>query len=158
MTIDTETQPVPAWASFRRYTSMVDKLTHKVIDMRKLGPSLHDEITVIAVPHTKCGISLEAIADASVPEAVGFCTEEVTLTCVLCASERVLDGDRQRQEQKRDLFGALYGMKVSNVFANLPPPAKRPTYAPGKSTHHFTMRRLVRPFGWLRHALAKALL
>ncbi len=147
---------LPAWTAFRRYTSANDRLTHKVIDMRKLGASLHDEIMVIPVPHTKCGLSLEAFENEPVPESVGFCTEEVALTCVLCASERILDGDRQRQAQKSDMFGALYG-KTGDVFKHLKP-AKAGTYAPGRSTHHFTMKRLVRRFGTLRQALAKALL
>lgn len=146
------------WMSFRRYTSMNDRLTHKVIDVRMLGMPVHDEIPVAVWPITKCGISLEALADAPVPEAVGFCTEEVALTCVLCASERILDGDRQRQEQKEAMFGTLYGAKVRNVLANLPTPTPRPTYVPGTFIHDLVLKRLTRRFGTLRQALAKALL
>jgi hypothetical protein len=126
--------------------------------MRKLGASLHDEVMVIAVPATKCGHSLEALADEPVPESVGFCTEEAVLTCVPCASERILDGDRQRQAQKSDLFGVLYGMNTSNVLKHIKP-AKAGTYVPGTGSYTFTTQRLPqRGFRQLRRALAKALL
>lgn len=158
MAIDTETKPapacVPAWASFRHYISNTDRLVHRVIDLRRLGLMLYDEVGVVVTPFTKCGLPLEQYEDVAVPESVGFCTEEVTLTCVACASGRVLDGDRERQRQKNDLFGFMYGKTVNNIPHITPKPPG--TYVSGRGTYKFTTRRVGPRFRWLRGALWRA--
>ena len=100
----------PWWMYKPTFVNPTDGLAHRVIAVRGMGPVVHDEYTVQHEPYTRCGSLLTVFVEDNVRSC--FRGADVPLTCVACASDLVLDGDRLRQHQKYALFGALYGKRL----------------------------------------------
>lgn len=140
--------PVPPWSRWRQIQDR-DGIWHRqIFVLVQIVPIVHDEMAIQDQAYTGCGLPLT-------DEDLGRNRDDsAALTCVICASGVMGDGDRLRIEQKHRLFGTLYGSRMPNL-QNIP--AKMVTYAKddAETTLDLFRPRKPKPFATLRRFLGR---
>lgn len=113
-----------AWMRYPHLRSQVDGVVHRVVRVHHLTHYVHDEAMTAQFPITGCGIGLSYPEFRETPEAIGFCGDDVPLSCMRCASGRPEEGDAERVAQKAKLFGVLYGGAAKQVLTASRMPSK----------------------------------
>ena len=138
------------WINKPTFVNPTDGIAHRVLVIRTLVPAVEDENPIACQPYTRCGSLLSVFVESC------FHGADVPLTCVACASDLVLDGDRLHQQQKLALYGAMYGRAAENILKMAS--VKPGTYVPGLGTYNFKTYRQPRSrLRWFRRMLAEVL-
>lgn len=152
------------WERYPRIRSSLDGLVHRTLRVHSIRHVVHDEVMHTQMPITGCGQRLPIpIVGEETAQQMGFCSEDVPLTCMRCASELPEDGDRERNVMKQALFGQLYGKTSTNVGAAIGRMSGK-SYSLKKIAQQFLgpIRHRApaapskRPGRWVRRMLARA--